>query len=604
MDGCRERRKDLLLYVDRELDPDRTIAFESHVEGCALCAAFVERNALLEEALEATLSPALDRRRSNDFVSTVRERINAAGAGAELQTTAGIQDRRRRIRAFCTLAAAAAAATFLFWIFHSWSVPGEEDGGDKNDLARTSGTGPGGQDLRTNLWERKAGPPLAGIDRAKHRAARKRIAAILASLAPVPDSTLPARFTEAAAPLRREGWRVDVLVAGALKREEGPPLETAIRLARVLPGFEKNPDVVQSLAWLTGKSPVALAALRTLASFEGRRAGDVLADALGDPELRDAALQYLSTLGGPEAARGIAEAALGTIERESAVTPFAAASIRTLAGLGKPGMEGILEICNSTGCTSGLVRALSPVSPETARALAASFDSARGSALEAALRLAASLRLSEALPYLPPRSAGRSPLKRESPRFIAEIGGPAAVVRLVRLYGEPVSLNERRELAAALAEVFELHPEEIDLALRGALKILEEEEGAGDVLIEMLSQRQSAGSCLALAWFVEKNPALASRAALGLARTGSPEALAVLLDLFGRDGIDEETRVAAGAAAYHLGGRPVLERILAAHEGVGASGEKGGVPPVRRQMALSDSRFRKIQKYIAKYAKP
>jgi len=226
----------------------------------------------------------------------------------------------------------------------------------------------------------------------------------------------------------------------------------------------------------------------------------------------------------------------------------------------------------------------------------------KGTLLKSGLELAALFRLKEALPLLEKRARIAS-MEESSLSLMAAIGGPKAAADLVLLYQEPLSLSARRKIAAALAGLFALYPGERGKTLEECLETLDPLGGGhGKVLVEMLSLCPESESCRALAWVVENRPDLARQAALGLARTDSPDALALLTDMLRRGGLDRRACAAAAAAAFYLGGEKALEPILKRGQkkfaGTTPFLEAGGRGLPLRSERLTDSRFRKIQEYF------
>jgi len=613
MDGCRAKRSTLMLYVDRELDPDRALEFERHLEECDACARFVERSVSMEELLESTLAPAVDARKAGDFLQSVRERLPREEAaerglgspatrpeqslgGSDLSLRTHSLARRRAL----LVLAAAAAAVLLLWVF---SFLDEKSGeidvpADEDSLAA---------DLQSTESLESSAATAAETGNAMLEAERKRVhadfGALLAGLAGSPEDELYSRYRQAVVPLDRQGWRTDVLLSGALKRERGEALQTAVRLARSLPATESLPDLVPSLGRLLAKGVFTFDVMESLAVQGGPRAVAALGKTLGRPELRDRGLVLLAGMKGAGPVREIAGAASDDLKRTHPLSSdFTTAAVRSLARMGSDGLNGILTIYAQSGFSPAIIRVLA-ATPEPARLLAERLADTRNIVREPDLRLAVALRLEEAVPLLI-ASADDPSFRKDYTTLIAMVGGPKAVGALFELYTGPASLRERRVFCASLAEVFDFFPEETGPALADALGLIDKENR--DVLVSMLGEAGTAGACRALGWLVENSPELESAAALNLARVGSNDALAVLLNLLEGARLSGGARLAAAAAAFHLGGDAILERILTMDGQVPgrAPAPFHGTADRRRALrrgVLTDTRFEKIQAIIAQY---
>ncbi len=53
MNGCEARNRELDAYIDGELDPDPSEAFEAHLPGCSACTVALERRESLDHALRS-----------------------------------------------------------------------------------------------------------------------------------------------------------------------------------------------------------------------------------------------------------------------------------------------------------------------------------------------------------------------------------------------------------------------------------------------------------------------------------------------------------------------------------------------------------------------
>lgn len=589
MNGCRIGRRKMTLYLDRELDPDQALDFEAHLDRCDRCADLLERSRKIEDLLEATLSPLSDPDVSETFLETVRQRLDAAGARKTDQAASAAAalpdgpDRRTRlpIRIFWAAAGTAAAAVLLLWLFHQQT--------DRHDGEISS---PADRKTARDATDRRS----TARERSERLLARQELSAVLAQLADLPDSDLCRSFEEGASSLESRGWRIDFLLCGALTREGDASLQSAIRLAGLWPGFSSVPRAIDSLERLLKEKRFPLETMTALAALDGPRAEAALGKALLDPELRDHALACLETMAGDGPVARISKALLPRRETTTRVplTVFDATALAALSRMGPRGVEGIVEFCGRRPPDPDLIRAVSASGPGFKRDLAAALPGFRGQRLDAALRIAASLRLEEALPLMR-RAAERSSLEVGDLALISRTGGPLAVTTLVEIYQGPVSLRERRRIAAALVRSLRLHPDELDQTLHRVFFLLPPDQS--ELIPELLSMEGSGEACRVLAWLVSNQPDVSFQAAFELARTGSSEALASLLALLEGDRLTQEARAAASAAAIHLGGREAVKSIL----GEGTRISERDVAGPGRPGRITDSRFRKILEIIERH---
>jgi hypothetical protein len=269
--------------------------------------------------------------------------------------------------------------------------------------------------------------------------------------------------------------------------------------------------------------------------------------------------------------------------------------------MGRPGIEGLTKVLERKGCSSAVVRSLYPFGSDFTDELVVLIPEMRGTARMTGLQLAAALRLEKAVPLIVPHTGMKMPIGQRL-SLLSRIGGSAAVIALVEIFEGPVSLRERNRTAEALAAVFDLYPDEVASDLHYVLSYLEVERR--NTLIEMLSRTSAHGACRALAWVIENRRDLAIRASLAMAQTGSPEALALLAEMIAKnDMLDDEVRLAAGAAAYHLGGEEFLDWVQAMQMNDPEAGPRGPDPtkvvPLQRD-SLSEFRFKKLREQFAR----
>lgn len=570
MAGCKEKEELLMRYLDRELDPKEAAEFARHLEACNDCAEAAAKNRRMEELFGEDRSLFREEAGIDRFVHAVRARIAAEGI---------VHPKRRPVLRMGIGLAAAAASVLLVWLFHAADVQKEEEiSGDRGEES------------------------IVEIDRSTEALeARRELGRILVELSEVSDDALLGRFEKAVNSLRSRGWRVEMMLSGALKHEEGPALRTTLRLAARIPGFDRTPGVIPALSRLLQKESFPRETMEALAVLDGPRGASALGRALTREEYREQALELLSNMEGDEPVRLITEALYEEQRRSSGVfTPFVVAAVGVLAHKGTEGLEGILKAFERSGYDPEYANALSPLDRDFASRLMDRLWKEQGILFEAGCELAALLRLEDAV-YVLGNEVQRDGLGGGAPLLIARVGGARAVVHLVYIFEEPISLRQRRKVCEALGEVFRLYPEELEGTLEEAVTSLPEE--SREVLVEMLSKDGAVHTCRALGRILETRSDLAPSAALALARTGSGEALAELMDLLRSGQLNSDARIAAGAAAYFLGGREVLREITGeTTEDAGPdywiSLAERGDPS--RPGTLTLNRFQKLQTYIAR----
>jgi len=583
-------------YLDNELDTEEMILFDEHQKECPLCASFVERSRALDELLERTLAPSGDSTQSAAFVNRILDRVDHAGserdARAGLETAPALSLARK----LWPLAAAVAAAVLLLWAFTMTRQEGDSEQTPPDPLLAEAIDSAGETDSTSPLRL-----PASPVSDAMRRKAYGELSAVLARLDAGPDEELVRSFEEETHSLSEGNWRVDMMLIGALRREKGPALRSAIRLVGHLAHAKGLPDASHSLERLINDGPHASDAMAALCALGTERATAALGKLLGHQTHRRRALSLLTSMNSKNAAGEIA-ARVQSEEEYGALSDFGAACARALSRMGEPGAMGLVESCARSGAGHGFARALAPPTDEFAALLVGILPSLDGTELMAGLGLASALRIDGAVDVLQARFRERV-VRKEAPHLAAAIGGPGAARLLVDLYQGPVSLRERRDLNAALAALFEHYPDELDETMAALLGEFQQEDC--EVLIEMLSQARSRGACQALAWIVATSPHLAPDAALSLARSGSGAALEELLRLLNDLRLCREARVAAAAAAFHIAGPSILDQVkksLEADQGSVSDNRTafaGGVSAVKRSR-LTQIGFRKLQNYISR----
>jgi len=603
---CDTIRDRLTRYIEGELEAGEVSSVEAHLARCPACSSFVRQNRALEALFGSTRTPPADEGAA--FLDSLRRRLesdeasssDAAGSpspgGGAVSYLARKPEHSRLRRLFPALTAAAAAAILLISFF--LLEPDRDPLTDDRDS-------PAGTDqvARTTEDGDSVSPPTAddlgpAIGSEARRLARERFSAVLDSLAQVTDFELWERFESELAPLRADGWHLEVLLSGSLRREHGESLRSAIRLISRAPDPGALYNVIPALSRCRAEGIHATEALHALAHLGGPRAERGIARALDSTGLRETALELLASMPGASAAHRI----YAHLQRSGEITgrsvsPFAALALRELAARKDPGVDGLIELYAVSEHSPALARVLSPPPTVLRQRLMARLNELSPTEQSSGLKLAAAWRLEEALPLLAAQARRRTG-GLEAPALIATVGGTRAVVTLVGLYEEPFSLREREGLCRALGGIFALHPGETDPVLRGALVALD--EAKRESLVAMLSAAEPAEASHALGWLVENSTALAPEAALALARTGSDVALEVLMALLDDQSLPASTWRAVAAAAIFLGGDEALETLRAGSEARSAfSGmSRGASGRQRRSRAgetLTETKFFKLQ---------
>ncbi|MHC4941380.1 MAG: anti-sigma factor family protein [Planctomycetota bacterium] len=598
MSFCKDKEKVLMRYLDHELDEASAREMEKHLESCQGCVRFVAGQRDVEALLH---EPATSVREDTaiEFVRKVRSRIAADSPRLdELRAPSpamldGIPS--RRMTRIWIGAGALAAGLLLLLGYHAL-----QEEVDRRSAAQEQTLGPVAK-VRT-ADEHPIEPPI-GIGEAERIRAREALGGILVSLANVEDRVLVKQFEKATRSLKQDGWVVENMVQSFMRFGEGEGVRTAIRLARQDPKYNQVPGMIPSLKRLLRENIHPEEALETVAVLEGERADALLGEALLNPALRNRALELLGMRGGEDSALWITRAVLQSEawEGEENIS-FAVASVRALSAMGEDGVDGVLEIWIESGSDTMPARALALNDPGFSEALMNRLPRLRGSRLQAGLRLAAVLRIEDTIPLLRGR-AKETPFRHEAPFLIARVGGPLGVKTLVEMYQEPISLRDRKRISLALDELFSQHPQETGESLAAVLVPGFEEESR-DVLIEMLGRSGAKASCSALAWIVEHRSDLATSASLALARTGSREALVLLMEMLLEERLAPASRLAAGAAAFHLGGRDVLNALYSEEQSAQLELQKKKMkakPVPARPSRLTDNRFEKLKRLIASY---
>lgn len=548
MNGCEDQLERLMLYLDGELDDRESL--ERHLADCAGCSSFIERHQVLERLIQIPVPE------SERFLADVKARISS-------------ESRPVPVRKLWIAAAAAAVLLLLIWGFRKPEPLVIEE--ERQIVLETDDPSLGEEDRFT---------------------ARAELGAILADLAEAPGDALVSLFEERTRSLREGGWRVENMVAATLKREVGPARLGAVRLVGASPRYRDFPVVTTYLGQLLKNPEYAGESLQALAFIGGRRAESLIGKTLLDEVLRDRALAALVGMEEGGQAKWIAASVLKTEEIiEGPLSPYAETAVRTLAAMEAGSSGAMLDLYAASDANPEFVQVLVTADRVWIGDLLASLEDLHGISRRRALTLAATLRSEEVLDLLYPRS-GDPPSNREIPHLVALVGGPAAVFKLLNMYGAPLSMKERENVAHALARIFAFYPDEMAATLTVGLDPLSED--GRDTLIEMLGKAGGDGGCRALAWMVKHRPDLTSAAALTLARTGSEQALDRLMDLLMNNGLSPGAEVCAVAAAYHLGGKAVLQ-ALNTREAAPVHAKK------MKRGSLTDARFEKLKRYITEY---
>ncbi len=595
---CRGNEERLMLYLDNETGSGEERSIEQHLDACSACRAFVERHLAVDRLL-CELSEGEERAETGEvFLRDLMESVHKEdGSGIVAVQRAP----RALLRRVAVAAASVAAAFLLVWAFHA--RPGR--------LGQGGGTGLVSREEPGSIAESGAGDVIemasgsASISLQERTLARDRLHAVLAGLADTPDEALSGSFREAVAPLEDDGWQVEYMVAAALGREQGPALETAVRLVRLEPGIERLPGVTSSLSSLLNEGSFPVEAIHALAACEGAAAVTAVGRALDTTLLREEALSILESMGGEGAADEVAEKLMGKPDLfEGEEAPFAEKALASLSRMGPEGAESVLKVYRETGCDRSVIDSLSPPDPAFEKNLIHTLSSSRGRDLVTGLRLAASLRIEGVLDLIN-GSGGKGGINGEAPFLIAAVGGNAGVAALLEMYQGPVSMRQRRTICAALAAVFDMYPDETGRTMELTTNAMDQD--TGDVLLEMFEKTGTRGACSALAWLVENQPDMACAAALGLARTGSNEALTALENIIEQGKLDRKASLCAAAAAVHLGDGSILARIFEKEGGTVFSTQEierviAGSGYVPGRGSITDTKFEKLMEYISKQA--
>jgi len=592
MKVCQEQVDRILTFLDRELGAEETEALERHLESCAGCREFLVRHGALDQLLHQPPAVAEDGR--DELITHLHARLSE-------------EQPSRRISYRIVLALTSAAAVLLLtWAFHltfqGKEVPDETDFTKETvstipgkTVADSGETGKATQQVAEKEKEKEAVLTLREIADEDRIQARQALSTILIGLAETPEDELAAAFTEATVQLRKKGWNVKQMLAGALRREEDPALLSAIRLAACLPGFDEAPGAISALETHLESGIHPMECMAAIAVLDGARGEEALGRALMNPIYRDQALAHLSKLEG----KGPVQRVRRALELEGDLSqgepsPFALQAVAYLSRMGREGVDEVVNLFHASSDNLELLRGLKPADGEFSDHLTACLEKKRGRALASGCRLAAALRLEDGIDIFLSRQKD-SALQGSAPFLVAMVGRYEAVKALVDEYRGPVSLRQRIRLSEATASVFDLYPEETSEILYRLMQ--ESDFEMRHVLIEMLSRSEGKGACEALAWFIEHVPALASEAALALARTRSEDALDRLVPLLGKESLDARARLAAAAAAYHLGGSPVLS-LIRGEETTLTSIELKKPQILGPHAGINLRRFKKLEKYI------
>lgn len=638
--ACKEWEEAILLHVDRELDPEEDrpeeervtlAALTAHLDECEACANALarleEQNRLLNKLWpeERTARPepitvdTLIKRSRNQPIQ--KQEVESR----KIESIPLIPKHRKWFAA----AGVAAAVLLLLWGFMK-SVPQKsdhelepEDHLVKTDVEPVEKL----PSLKEDAIEAFAFPPEE-----ERLAAHRELKGILLELASASDMTLRTEFEAQTRSLDERDWQVGHMLRTVIKRESGPALTTALRLARMNPDLQRLPGMVSALKQRLNDGCEPEPVLELLAAIDDAKARDSLGRALLDPHLREKALPLLVASNDTRATRWISDALLkgrGLDDPESA--PFVNGCVRALSISGEEGIDLLVQAWDRSEQPKSWIDVLAEASPDSLRdceALFASLESTplypfwfaaywdrqrmfrsqlvhrldrmRGSRFQAGLRMAAHLRLEGVLPYLVKQ--GDTFVHDEAPWLASRVGGGRSIEKLVEMYKAPVSIRMRKRVCSALSFVFDLYPEETGDTLDEALLVMEDDDRL--LLLDMLAEAGDAPACATLSWLLEKKPSLSSAASLALARIGSRDALDTLMTLLVEGRLVSEARLAATAAAYHLGGSTVLRRIdIATSEAAGGGSIDRRSSPIEEPLSsrgsITQARFKRLKGYIS-----
>jgi len=573
MDRCRIDEDLLLQYLDHELDPVEAAKVEAHLISCERCASFVAANRSLEEIFSETTPGPL---KNSAFLQGIIDGVDVGGHGG-----IGI------VRKLTAIGAAAAVILVLIILFFQIQI--NKSVMDNEIVQENEGQ------IESYPVENEE-----GLEDKERELANEELHSILIEIADLPDYALADNFKDKTVDLRQRGWRVDRMLVTTLKGKESIAVHTAIRLAGLLDGFKNAVGAVPALVRLQDNEIYLKDVFKVLVILDGPQAETALGRALDDPKSRDMALDHLCQMEGEGAASQIEKALLKEARAiENEISPFSISCATALCNMGDYGVDGILKFFQKTGHNPAVIRAISPPGQAWINALILKLPKMRGASFETGIRIASILRLEDTIELMCQKTR-RSRIDKKAPNLISCVGGPEAVISLYSLYCEPISMKERKSVSHALSRIFELYPDETGSTLDAAFVSLKTEDP--EILIEMLAGSKTRGSCLALGWILNNRPDLATLASLCLARLGTEDAINTLTSVLMDPSINEESMLAASAAAFHLGGPSVVKAITAFIEDGNEQSLKDAFSLMKpRQRSLTDNRFEKLCEYITNY---
>jgi len=580
MEGCKDKKEILKQYIDGDLDQPEKGDIENHLDRCEACASFVLRNKDLDDLLHQILSPD----RKDDFLIKVRERISKRNVIHRFHRPAS------GFRWLYPVGAAAAAAIIVVWIFFQFPSIEIAPVIDKTDLVKAV--------------EKSDANHIPRIEKAVLLKAQDDLNRILTELTGSTDQNLLEDYQAKVAPLRERGWLIENMLPFVIRNVDGPPLETALRLAIKIPHFEKAQGVITALIKRLKIKNYPEETMLALSVLDGKMAEAALGEALLDPALQDYAFDRLLAMDGDRPSLQISRAfPSGRMLATDKLTPFQCKALKVLAQMGPDSMEQVIRLYMESNCSEGMIKALYPMDETVKRNLKKVLIKSDGRSLTAGLKFACALRFDYALNVLQQR-ARKQYIDNKILDLIVIVGGGEAICTVVELFHQPVSKKERVRLCRALSGIFARYPDEADKTLEMAFGLLTSEDK--ELFIEMISKAGSREASLALAWIVENHPYLASPAALGLARTGSKESLEIAMNLFNKKGLTGEAASAIGAAIFHLGGRGALTAAEKRGSEESRSATRKNQTRVERlhnKSSITVNRFNKLKKQVADYKK-
>jgi hypothetical protein len=446
--------------VDGDLSPGEEAELHAHLATCRSC----------QDLLSALVR---DEERLRDEIRVHAADLLSGGFEERVLTSLASTRRVRWVPVLVgSLAAAVILVGSLLLLGPRSHPPAETGGGDRAtadsgpSVERASEDAPARVEPSPSLpgsgEPRMAfpGPYLGSVDTENLdvEAARDRIAGALYSCADEPDDELLPAFEERIAPLRAEGWPVDVSVS---RLTDHPELRVADTAVRVLGRAGRSSDVA-TLSDCLRDERLTRSAVRALGRSRSDRAAAVLAAHLRETLDIEASLESLARCGTRAAQEAIAGLALERLAIEGPEDPVLSIAVGHLGAMGSTSIDLLGRLLVKGAPETLIAEAMGTPDGGARKAIAlAVAGRTRAFAVEAALALARLFRVEEAVPPLVTRvrmdidpSGGLATL--------GSIGGPQAAVSLLEI---------RREVPA-------LRGASLDHALARAVFSLEDREGA------------------------------------------------------------------------------------------------------------------------------